>query len=77
MVSSLIRSSGAKAGDFKDEVILRTYEALVQHYYLSERAVLTTLHTEMRYAGPRKQSFTPSCGRTSAAPISLSAVTMP
>jgi sulfate adenylyltransferase len=46
-----------KAGDFKDEVILRTYEALVHHYYLSERTVLATLHTEMRYAGPREAVF--------------------
>src|SRR5262245_52950623 len=46
-----------KAGDFKDEVILRTYEALVHHYYLGERAVLATLHTEMRYAGPREAIF--------------------
>jgi sulfate adenylyltransferase len=43
-----------KAGDFKDEVILKTYDALTQHYYLRERAVLATLHTEMRYAGPRE-----------------------
>jgi sulfate adenylyltransferase len=46
-----------KAGDFKDEVILRSYEALVQHYYLQERSVLATLHTEMRYAGPREAIF--------------------
>jgi sulfate adenylyltransferase len=46
-----------KAGDFKDEVILRTYEALVRHYYPQERAVLATLHTEMRYAGPREAIF--------------------
>ncbi|MGH8071171.1 MAG: sulfate adenylyltransferase [Candidatus Entotheonellia bacterium] len=46
-----------KAGDFKDEVILRAYDALVHHYYLHERAVLATLHTEMRYAGPREAIF--------------------
>lgn len=46
-----------KAGDFKDEVILQTYEALVQYYYLRERAALATLHTEMRYAGPREAIF--------------------
>jgi sulfate adenylyltransferase len=46
-----------KAGDFKDEVILQTYDALVRHYYLPERAVLATLHTEMRYAGPREAIF--------------------
>jgi len=46
-----------KAGDFRDEVILGTYEALVHHYYPLERAVLATLHTEMRYAGPREAIF--------------------
>jgi sulfate adenylyltransferase len=46
-----------KAGDFKDEVILAAYEALVQHYYVRERTVLATLHTEMRYAGPREAIF--------------------
>jgi sulfate adenylyltransferase len=46
-----------KAGDFRDEVILGTYEALVQHYYPAARAVLATLHTEMRYAGPREAIF--------------------
>ena len=46
-----------KAGDFKDEVILQTYDALVRHYYAPERAVLATLHTEMRYAGPREAVF--------------------
>jgi sulfate adenylyltransferase len=46
-----------KAGDFRDEVILGAYEALVRHYYPQERAVLATLHTEMRYAGPREAIF--------------------
>jgi sulfate adenylyltransferase len=46
-----------KAGDFRDEVILGAYEALVHHYYPPERAVLATLHTEMRYAGPREAIF--------------------
>jgi sulfate adenylyltransferase len=46
-----------KPGDFKDEVILGAYEALLRHYYSPERAVLATLHTEMRYAGPREAIF--------------------
>jgi sulfate adenylyltransferase len=46
-----------KAGDFRDEVILATYEALVRHYYPPERTTLATLHTEMRYAGPREAVF--------------------
>jgi sulfate adenylyltransferase len=46
-----------KVGDFTDEVILGAYEALVRHYYPPARAVLATLHTEMRYAGPREAIF--------------------
>lgn len=46
-----------KPGDFKDEVILATYEVLLQHYYLKERAVMAVLETEMRYAGPREAVF--------------------
>lgn len=43
-----------KQGDFKDEVILRSYETLMQHYYLQERSVMAILRTAMRYAGPRE-----------------------
>jgi sulfate adenylyltransferase len=46
-----------KAGDFRDEVILETYAALIRHYFLRERAVLAVLRTEMRYAGPREAVF--------------------
>jgi sulfate adenylyltransferase len=43
-----------KSGDFKDEVILGAYEALLQNYYPKTRAMLVSLHTEMRYAGPKE-----------------------
>jgi sulfate adenylyltransferase len=43
-----------KKGDFKDEVIIASYEELIRHYYLKERAVLAILQMEMRYAGPRE-----------------------
>lgn len=43
-----------KHGDFKDEVILATYHELLEHYYLRERAVLSILITDMKYAGPRE-----------------------
>jgi sulfate adenylyltransferase len=43
-----------KKGDFRDDVILRSYEVLISHYYLKERAVLAILNTEMKYAGPRE-----------------------
>jgi len=43
-----------KAGDFKDEVILKSYDTLIKNYYLRERAVLSILRTSMKYAGPRE-----------------------
>ncbi|MGQ4913419.1 MAG: sulfate adenylyltransferase [Candidatus Asgardarchaeia archaeon] len=46
-----------KPGDFKDEVILKAYEELINHYYLKDKAVLAILRTEMRYAGPREAIF--------------------
>jgi len=46
-----------KKGDFTDEVILKSYQALLKNYYLKDRAVLAILQTEMRYAGPREAIF--------------------
>ena len=43
-----------KTGDFRDEVILKSYEALMKNYYLKERAVMSILRTSMKYAGPRE-----------------------
>lgn len=46
-----------KSGDFKDEVILDSYQTLIDNYYLKERAVMATLCYQMRYAGPREAVF--------------------
>jgi sulfate adenylyltransferase len=43
-----------KQGDFKDEVILAAYVTLIDNYYPRDRAMFVTLHTEMRYAGPKE-----------------------
>jgi sulfate adenylyltransferase len=43
-----------KKGDFRDEVILPAYRALIDNYYNPERVVLSILPTEMRYGGPRE-----------------------
>ena len=43
-----------KPGDFKDEVIIKSYLSLMKHYYLRERSVLSILRTSMKYAGPRE-----------------------
>lgn len=43
-----------KKGDFKDEVILASYEEAIRLYYLKERTAMAILQMEMRYAGPRE-----------------------
>jgi len=43
-----------KAGDFRDEVILEAYKALIQGYFNPDRVFLNILPTEMRYAGPKE-----------------------
>ncbi len=43
-----------KSGDFKDEVIIKAYETLINKYYPKESVMFVTLHTEMRYAGPKE-----------------------
>ncbi len=43
-----------KPGDFKDEVIVAAYEALIKHYYPKDSVVFSVLWMQMRYAGPRE-----------------------
>jgi sulfate adenylyltransferase len=43
-----------KKGDFKDEVILASYEEAIRRYYIKERTVMAILQMEMRYAGPKE-----------------------
>ena len=43
-----------KSGDFKDEVIIKAYETLIDGYYPKQSVMFVTLHTEMRYAGPKE-----------------------
>ncbi|MCD6474131.1 MAG: sulfate adenylyltransferase [Thermoplasmata archaeon] len=46
-----------KKGDFKDEIIIATCEALFKNYYPKDAATIAILETEMRYAGPREAIF--------------------
>jgi sulfate adenylyltransferase len=46
-----------KSGDFKDELILKTYQSLIDNYYPKDRVVMSILPMEMRYAGPREAIF--------------------
>lgn len=43
-----------KPGDFVDEVIVKCYETMIKNYYPENRCQLATLHTEMKYAGPKE-----------------------
>ena len=40
--------------DFVDEVIVKCYETMIKSYYPENRCKLGTLHTEMKYAGPKE-----------------------
>ena len=43
-----------KPGDYRDEVIVAAYQALIAHYYPKNSIVFSVLRMEMRYAGPRE-----------------------
>jgi sulfate adenylyltransferase len=46
-----------KRGDYRPEVILEAYEALVRNYYPAERVLVRPLSITMRYAGPKAALF--------------------
>lgn len=46
-----------KRGDFKDHHILEAYKIMIEKYHLPEKVHLGTLHTFMRYAGPKEALF--------------------
>lgn len=43
-----------KTGDFTDEIIIKSYEILTNQYYAKKTCELATLHTDMKYAGPKE-----------------------
>ena len=43
-----------KPGDYTDEVIFSTYQTLIENYYPKGSVVLSALHYEMQYAGPKE-----------------------
>jgi sulfate adenylyltransferase len=43
-----------KPGDYRDEVIIAAYKALIQHYFPKDVVVLAGLRMNMNYAGPRE-----------------------
>ncbi len=46
-----------KTGDFLDDVIIKSYEILVDRYYPKGKVQLGILPLKMRYAGPREAIF--------------------
>jgi len=46
-----------KRGDFRDHHILNAYKIMIEKYHLPEKVHLGTLHTFMRYAGPKEALF--------------------
>jgi sulfate adenylyltransferase len=43
-----------KIGDFTDDLIISAYESLIDNYFPKNRVLFSTIHTSMRYAGPRE-----------------------
>jgi sulfate adenylyltransferase len=43
-----------KIGDFTDNLIINAYESLIMNYFPKNRVLFSTIHTTMRYAGPRE-----------------------
>jgi sulfate adenylyltransferase len=43
-----------KSGDFTNDVIIKSYELMMLYYYAPNRCKMSTLHTEMKYAGPKE-----------------------
>ena len=46
-----------KKGDYRPDIILRAYQALVEHYHSHDRVMLGALSITMRYAGPKAALF--------------------
>ncbi len=46
-----------KKGDYRPDVILEAYRALVRHYYSEDRVQLAAFSITMRYAGPKAALF--------------------
>ncbi len=46
-----------KSGDFRDDVILQTYQILIEKYYENNKVHLGILPMKMNYAGPREAVF--------------------
>jgi pyruvate kinase len=50
-----------KAGDFRPEYIVKSYEKMIASFYPKDKVVLAAFSTFSRYAGPREALFTALC----------------
>lgn len=50
-----------KAGDYKPEFIIQSYEKMITEFYPADRVILAAFSTFSRYAGPREAVFTAIC----------------
>jgi sulfate adenylyltransferase len=46
-----------KKGDYKDHVVIKSYQILTENYYPKDSVLLSPFRTMMRYAGPREAIF--------------------
>ncbi len=50
-----------KAGDFEADVIIKSYEKMIEDFYPKSKVILGTFATYSRYCGPREAIFTALC----------------
>lgn len=50
-----------KKGDFETDIVVRSYEMMVQNYYPKKKVVMGAFWTYPRYGGPREALFTALC----------------
>lgn len=50
-----------KKGDFSSEIIIQSYEIMIEKYYPKNKVVFSLFSTYSRYAGPREAIFTALC----------------
>ncbi len=50
-----------KKGDFSSEIIIQSYEIMMEKYYPRNKMIFSLFYTYSRYAGPREAIFTALC----------------
>ncbi len=50
-----------KKGDYSSEIILKSYELMVDRYYPNQKALIAAFQSYPRYSGPREAVFTALC----------------